>query len=90
MVGMLGLGVAVRWADAGPADFTPLIAMVAALTIARFVLRIRLSVMTFMLTILAGALWAGAAAQWGFTVPTLAAILVIGSLSVLLPRAGTS
>lgn len=87
MVGVLALGVSAQWARAGPADFTPLVAMVGMVLVVRFVLRIPLTPMTLMLAFLAGASWAVAIAQWGFTVPTLAATIGIMGVSIAQHRA---
>ncbi len=79
---ILALGVPIRWADAGPADFLPFIAMLAAVVIARFLLGVRMTVMTFVLSLAVGAAWASAVGRWGWTMPTLAAVMLMFSVSV--------
>jgi hypothetical protein len=76
----LGLGVSVRWAAAGPADFTPLLAMLAAVLVARFVIRLRLTVMSTVVAAGIGAAWAAALELWGFSAPTLMVILLVAIL----------
>jgi hypothetical protein len=84
MIELLALGVSIRWTDAGPADFTPLLAILAAILVVRFAVGLRLTPVTVMAAVFAGALWAAAIARWGFSLPTLAVIgvVVAGSLSV--------
>jgi len=76
----LAIGVPIPWAPAGPADFTPLVAMLGAILILRFVVGVRLTVMTTMLAITAGALWSYSAERWGIVVPTMSALVLIVSL----------
>lgn len=83
----LALGVPIPWAHAGPADFTPLVAIVTAVLIMRFVIGIRITMMTFMLAAAAGALWAYAAQQWGLVVPTAVVLLAIPVLYGSVQRA---
>jgi hypothetical protein len=78
---ILGLGVSIRWADAGPADFTPLVAMLAGVLVARFVIGLRLGALTTVAAAGAGAAWAAAVPRWGIAVPTL---VVIGAVAALL------
>jgi hypothetical protein len=77
---MLALGVSIPWARAGPADFTPLLSMAAAVLVARFVIGVRLTLMTTVLAAAAGAVWAAAIPRVGGSVPTLVAILLIAVL----------
>jgi hypothetical protein len=87
MTALLALGVSMRWAQPGPADFTPLLAILAAVLVARFVIGARLTMMTGFVAAAAGAAWAAALPRWGFTVPTLAAILAVSALRVWVDRA---
>jgi hypothetical protein len=82
----LALGVSIRWAHAGPADFTPVLAILAAIIVARFVIRARLTLMTTFAAAAAGAAWAAALPQWGFTLPTLAAVLTVSALRLVVDR----
>jgi hypothetical protein len=79
-MGALAIGVPIPWARAGPADFTPLAAMVGAILILRFIVGARLTVMTTMLAITAGALWSYCAERWGIVLPTMSALVLIVSL----------
>ncbi len=80
MLSPLALGVSIRWAHAGPADFTPLLAILAAVLVTRFVIGFRLTMMTSFAAVACGAAWAAALPRWGFTVPTLGAILAVSAL----------
>jgi hypothetical protein len=75
----LALGVSIRWAHAGPADFTPLLAMIAAILVARFVVGVRLGAVSTLMAAGAGAAWAAAIPRWGVTVPTLLALAVVAA-----------
>lgn len=87
MAAPLALGVPLRWADAGPADVTPLLAILGAVLIARFVIGARLTILTVTLAAGAGAAWAAALTNWGFTIPTLMAVLVVSALRLWVGRA---
>jgi hypothetical protein len=87
MTAALALGVSMRWAQPGPADFTPVLAIVAAILVARFVIGARLTMLTLVVAAAAGAAWAAAIPQWGFTAPTLAAVLAVSALRVWIDRA---
>ncbi len=87
MVAPLALGVSTRWAHAGPADFTPLLAILGAVLIARFVIGARMTIMTATVAAAGGAAWAAALPRWGITIPTLMAVLMISALRVLVGRA---
>lgn len=76
----LALGVPVRWAEAGPADFTPLLAMLAAVLVARFVVGLRLGAVSTVMAAAAGAAWAAAIPQFGLGAPTLVAVAVMVAL----------
>jgi hypothetical protein len=78
----LALGVSIRWAQPGPADFTPLLAMMAGVLVVRFVVGLRLGPITAVAAAGAGAAWAAAVPPWGIAVPTLAAIVAIAGLRV--------
>lgn len=82
MIALLGLGIAVRWAHAGPADFTPILAVLGAVLVARFLFGLRLTVLTVTVAALCGSLWAAAVAEWGFTLPTLSVLGGVGAASV--------
>jgi uncharacterized membrane protein YdjX (TVP38/TMEM64 family) len=79
-MGLLALGVSIRWAQPGPADFTPVVAMLAGVLVARFVIGLRLTVVTTVAAAAAGAGWAAAVATWGFSVPTLVLIAAVAVL----------
>jgi hypothetical protein len=83
----LALGVSIRWAHAGPADFTPVLAIAAAVLVARFVIGARLTMMSLVIAAAGGAAWAAALPRWGFTVPTLAVILTVSALRFWVDRA---
>jgi hypothetical protein len=76
----LGLGVSIRWADPGPADFTPLLAMVAAVLVVRFVIGLRLGALTTVSAVAGGAAWAAAIPRWGLVIPTLIVVIAVAAL----------
>jgi hypothetical protein len=82
MSALVGLGVSVPWAHAGPADFTPLLAVAGAVLVVRFLIGLRLTMLTVTAAVLAGSLWAAAVAQWGFSLPTLSVLGAVGAASV--------
>lgn len=82
----LATGVPIPWARAGPADFTPLVSMLGAVFILRFVVGARLTVMTTTLAIFAGVLWAYGIQRWGIPFPTLLALLLIARLRTTIER----
>jgi hypothetical protein len=77
---ILGLGVSIRWADAGPADLTPVVAMLAGVLMARFVVGLRLGVLVTVTAAGAGAAWAALVPRWGIAVPTLGVIVAVAAL----------
>jgi hypothetical protein len=77
---LLALGVSIRWAEAGPADFTPLLAMLTAVLVVRFVIGLRLGPITTVAAAGAGAAWAAAVPPLGIAVPTLVAIVATAGL----------
>jgi hypothetical protein len=77
---LLALGVSIRWARAGPVDITPLLAMAAAVFVARFVFGMRLGPITTVAAAAAGAAWAAAVPQFGLSVPTLVALVALTAL----------
>jgi hypothetical protein len=79
---LLGLGVSIRWAQPGPADFTPVVAVIVAIFIVRFLLGFRLTGPTVVMAVLGGTLWAAAAAQWGITVPSLVAVAAVAAAAL--------
>ena len=79
------LGVSIRWAGGGPADLTPIVAALAAILVVRFVLGYRLTVITVTTAVLGGTLWAAAVAEWGVSVPTLAALTAV-AVGMLRPQ----
>jgi hypothetical protein len=83
---MLALGVSIPWARSGPADFTPLLAMLCAILILRFVVGSHLTAMRTMLAVACGALWATCIERWGIVVPTAFALLVIAGLRSIVGR----
>ena len=83
----LSLGAPIRWAHAGPLDLTPLMAIVAAVLVMRFVLGVGVTMMTFMLAATAGALWAYAAQTWGLVWPSAVAVAGTALLQAPVRRA---
>ena len=79
MTSVLGYGVSVSPAPRH-LDLTPILAIIAAILIIRFVVGVRLTPMSSVLAAFAGALWAYLAQGWGFAVPSLAALVVTLSL----------
>jgi hypothetical protein len=79
---LFGLGVSMPWAHAGPADFTPILAVAGAVLVVRFLIGLRLTALTVAMAVLGGSLWAAAIAQWGFSVPTLSILAAVGAASV--------
>jgi hypothetical protein len=73
----LALGVALRWAQPGPADFAPLLSMIVGVLTARFVVGIRLGPMSMVTAAGVGAAWAAALPYWGLPVPTLMVIAIV-------------
>jgi hypothetical protein len=77
---IVALGVPLRWSDAGPLDLAPLLSMIAAVVIARFLLGVRMTALTFALCLAIGAAWSSAVSRWGWTIPSLAAtVLMLGA-----------
>jgi hypothetical protein len=89
-MGPLALGVSIRWSQAGPADFTPLLAMVAGILVARFVIGVRLGVVSTLMAVGAGAAWAAAIPRWGVTVPTLLVLAVVAGTRAWMDRSRTA
>lgn len=83
----LAIGVPIPWARAGPADFTPLISVLGAVLVLRFVVGARLTMMTTMFAIFAGASWAYGIERWGILFPTLITLLLITTLRTTIGRA---
>lgn len=83
---VLGLGVSIRWAHSGPADFTPLVAMIAAILIARFVVGVRLGPVSTLMAAGVGAAWAAAIPRWGLALPTLLVLAVAAAARVWVDR----
>jgi hypothetical protein len=79
-VSPLGLGVSIRWARTGPVDFTPLLAMLVAVLVARFVFGVRLGAVTTVAAVATGAAWAAAIPRFGLSVPTLLALVALTAL----------
>lgn len=77
---LLALGVSIRWARAGPVDLTPLLAMLAAVLVARFVVGVRLGALVTMLAAAVGAAWAATIPRFGLSVPTLIALVALTTL----------
>ena len=84
---LLAVGVPIRWARGGPIDVVPLLAAVAAILIARFVIRARLTPVTFIAAVASGSAWALAITIWGIELPTLAAVVVTAVLAGSVGRA---
>jgi hypothetical protein len=82
-VSPLALGVSIRWARSGPVDFTPLVAMLVAVVVARFVFGIRLGAVTAVAAAATGAAWAAALPRFGVSVPTLVALVALTALRVM-------
>ena len=83
----LAVGVPVRWTRGGPVDFVPLLALVAAVLVARFVIGARLTPVTFTVAATCGASWAWAIAVWGIELPSLAAVIATAVLTASVGRA---
>lgn len=64
----------------------PLLAVVVAVLITRFVIGARLTPVTFILAATCGSAWAWAIAVWGVELPTLAAVLTIAVLTRTVER----
>jgi len=86
-VSTLATGVPIPWARSGPADFTPLLAMVVAVLVLRFVIRAQLTAMSTMLALAGGAFWAYSAERWGIVIPSVSALLLIARLRISVGRA---
>ena len=84
---LLAVGVPIRWARGGPIDVVPLLAVIGAVLVTRFVIGTRLTPVTFILAVTAGSAWAWAIAVWGIEPPTLAAVVAIAVLSRSVERA---
>ena len=67
-------------------DLTPLTAMVAALLLVRFVVGKRLTPLSGIQAVFAGALWAYLAEPWGLVVPSALAVVVLTWLRVHVRR----
>jgi hypothetical protein len=87
---VLALGVSVHWARSGPADFTPLLALIGAILILRFVIGVPLTLLRTLAAAAAGAAWAAAGATLGFAIPTLAALAAIAVLALAVDRTRSS
>jgi hypothetical protein len=79
-VSPLALGVSIRWARSGPVDFTPLLAMLIAVVVARFVFGVRLGAVTTVAAAATGAAWAAAIPRFGISAPTLVALVALTAL----------
>ena len=90
MIGPLALGVSVHWARPGPADFTPLLAMIGAVLILRFVIGTPLTLLRTLAAAACGAAWAAAVATKGLTLPTLVALAAMAFLTAAAGRASSS
>ncbi len=84
---LLAVGVPIRWARGGPIDVVPLLAVVAAVLVTRFVIGARLTPVSFILAATCGSAWALAITIWGIELPTLAAVLTTAVLTVSVERA---
>lgn len=69
-------------------DLTPLVAILAAILIARFLVGLALTPPTVVGAAFAGALWAYLAEPWGIAAPSMAAFLLIVVLRQLRRRIG--
>ena len=76
----LAIGVPIRWARSGPFDFTPLLAMLVAVVVARFVFGVRLGAVTTVAAAATGAAWASTIPEFGLSVPTLLALVALTAL----------
>jgi hypothetical protein len=84
---LLAVGVPIRWPRGGPIDVVPLLAVVAAVLVTRFVIGARLTPVTFILAATYGSAWAWAIAVWGIELPTFAAVLTTAVLTRTVDRA---
>jgi len=65
-------------------DLTPLVSIVVAILLARFVVRLPVTPMTGVLAAFAGSLWAALAQAWGIEPPSIVAlVLVLGLRSAV-------
>lgn len=76
----LAIGVPIRWADAGPADFTIVWAMMGAVFILRFYIGAALTMMSTAVALFAAALWASSIEVWGVTIPSTIALVLISHI----------
>lgn len=76
----LAIGVAIRWARPGPFDFTPLVAMLVAVVVARFVFGVRLGAVSTVAAAAIGAAWAATIPEFGVSVPTLLGLVALTAL----------
>ena len=67
-------------------DWTPLVAILAALLIARFVVRRPLTPVSGAFAVFCGALWAYAAQRWGHSVAAIGAVAVVLATSAAAGR----
>ena len=70
-----------------PIDVVPLLAVVAAVLVTRYVIGARLSPVTLILAATGGSAWVWAIAVWGIELPTLAAVLTTAVLTLSVDRA---
>lgn len=79
---VLGYGMSIPPPELRHADLTPLIAMIAAILLVRFVVGIRLTPMSAVQAAFVGALWAYLAEPWGLVIPSALAVVVVALLRV--------
>jgi hypothetical protein len=84
---VLGYGMILR-ADqqAASPDLAPMLAILSALAIARFVVGLRLTPMSGVVAAFAGALWAFLVPGWGLVPPSVAALTLILSARAIVRR----
>ena len=85
MSGALAVGVPHRLGG-GPFDWTPLIAAVAAIAMARIVFHVRLTIPVVVLAFAGGLLFASASERWGLPLSISAVLLIVVLISLLARR----
>jgi hypothetical protein len=80
------MGVPVQWARGGPIDVVPLLAVIVAVLVTRFVIGARLTPVTVILALTAGSAWALAIDLWDVELPTLVAVAVTAALMLTVAR----
>jgi len=85
---IVAYGVVLPPSDVRP-DFTPIVSMVVAICLARFVVGLRLTPMIAVLAAFAGSLWAALAEGLGIVPPSVAALALVLGLRGAVRRASS-